>query len=323
MGKVEEDTKGDERIRPVERLEILVVVDNYVDLLLPDSRFISRMPVSTGQDIPRGTILAEHGLSLLISIITDNQRHSILFDTGYTDIFITNNMQMLKRDFSAIEAIVLSHFHMDHTGGLESVLRRCRRNIPIFVHPDAFVYPRYMELPNGETRFFPQTLIKEKNKKKGVDLIETEAPHLILNDLAIVTGQIDRVTDFEKGMPNTKIEREGRVEKDLILDDQAIVFHVKDKGIVVISGCAHSGIINTINYARKITGIDQVYAVIGGFHLSGPFFEPAIEPTISELKKLDLELLVPMHCTGWKAIKRMSDEFPSFALSSVGARIVL
>lgn len=323
MGKVEEDTKGEERIKPVERLEILVVVDNYVDLLLPDSPFISRMPVSTGHDIPRGTIFGEHGLSLLISLITDNQRHSILFDTGYSDISVINNMQRLKMDFSGIEAIVLSHFHMDHTGGLESVLRRCKRNIPLFVHPDAFVYPRYMELPNKKRLLFPQTLVKEDLLKKEINIIETKGPYPIFDDLAIVTGQIERVTDFEKGMPNIKIERDGKIEKDLILDDQALVVYLKQKGIVVISGCAHSGIINTINYARKITNIDKVYAVIGGFHLSGPVFEPAIEPTISELKKLHLELLVPMHCTGWKAIKRISDEFPSFALSSVGARIML
>lgn len=233
-------------------------------------------------------------------------------------------MQMLGIDISDIDTIVISHFHMDHTGGLNSIIDKCKNKITLFAHPLAFIYPRYVELPDKRRIPFPHTLIKHELTKKGVNIIETRQPTPIIDGLSLITGQIERLTDFEKGMPNVLIERDGTTEKDLILDDQALILYVRGKGLVIISGCAHSGIINTINYARKITGIDQIYAVIGGFHLSGPVFEPAIGPTISELKKLGIEVLVPMHCTGWQAVKEMAYEFPSsFILSSVGTRIIL
>jgi 7,8-dihydropterin-6-yl-methyl-4-(beta-D-ribofuranosyl)aminobenzene 5'-phosphate synthase len=130
---------------------------------------------------------------------------------------------------------------------------------------------------------------------------------------------VERVTSFEKGLPNATLERDGKVEKDPILDDQALVVNLKGEGLVIIAGCSHAGIVNTVFYAKKMTGVEKVHTILGGFHLSGPIFEPIIEETIKEFKKVDPELLVPMHCTGWKAIQRFSDEFPStFELNSVG-----
>ncbi len=321
MGEIKTDSTRDEKIKAAEKVEIVILVDNYVDLLLPDHLpFAIRPPLGTGTDIPKGTFLAEHGLSLFVNIYGD-KNYKILFDTGYTETCIKNNMERLRIKEEEIDAIVISHFHMDHTGGLKGVLR-CKK-VPVFVHPDAFIYPRYMQLPDKRKLIFPRTLVKEDLIRMGVDVVETKEPSLICNGFALVTGEIERSCPFEKGMPNLMLERDGKIEKDLILDDQALVILIKEKGLVVISGCAHSGIINTILYAKKITGIDSVYAVLGGFHLSGPIFEPAIDPTLDELKKMDIKVLVPMHCTGWKAIKRMSEIFSSFILSSVGTKIVL
>ena len=110
------------------------------------------------------------------------------------------------------------------------------------------------------------------------------------------------------------------MEKDTIADDQSLVINMRGKGLAVISGCAHAGIINTVLHARKITGVERVHTVLGGFHLSGPLFEPIIEETIGELKKMAPEVIVPMHCTGWNAVNRFAQAFPdSFVLNSVGS----
>jgi 7,8-dihydropterin-6-yl-methyl-4-(beta-D-ribofuranosyl)aminobenzene 5'-phosphate synthase len=112
---------------------------------------------------------------------------------------------------------------------------------------------------------------------------------------------------------------DGRWVVDPILDDQALVINIPDKGLVMISGCAHAGIINTVEYAKKITGISTVHAVLGGFHLTGPAFEPIIRPTIDEMKRIDPDYIIPMHCTGWNAINGFAREMPGkFILNTVG-----
>jgi 7,8-dihydropterin-6-yl-methyl-4-(beta-D-ribofuranosyl)aminobenzene 5'-phosphate synthase len=109
-----------------------------------------------------------------------------------------------------------------------------------------------------------------------------------------------------------------------LYDDQAIVVHVRDKGLVVLTGCGHAGVINTVQHARQLTGIEKIAAVMGGFHLSGLFFEQAIEPTVAALKQIDPGLIVPAHCTGWKATHRIAREFPdAFIQNSVGTRFLL
>jgi 7,8-dihydropterin-6-yl-methyl-4-(beta-D-ribofuranosyl)aminobenzene 5'-phosphate synthase len=129
-------------------------------------------------------------------------------------------------------------------------------------------------------------------------------------DMMLVSGEIPRVTDFEKGLPISYVEIEGKLEKDpLIMDDMAVAFNVRGKGLVVISGCAHAGIINTLRYLTELTGT-KIYAVLGGFHLTGKAFEPIIDRTIAELRLFDPSIVVPSHCTGWKAITRIAQEFP-------------
>ncbi|MBW2208743.1 MAG: MBL fold metallo-hydrolase, partial [Deltaproteobacteria bacterium] len=158
----------------------------------------------------------------------------------------------------------------------------------------------------------------------NIELIESKTPTPLAGERIMVTGEVERVTSFEKGLPNAVLERDGKIEKDPISDDQALVVNLKGKGLVVIAGCSHAGIINTVFYAQKVTSIQKIHAVIGGFHLSGPYFEKIIEQTIGELKKIRPQFLSPMHCTGWKAIQQMSQEFPEeFILNSVGSMITL
>jgi 7,8-dihydropterin-6-yl-methyl-4-(beta-D-ribofuranosyl)aminobenzene 5'-phosphate synthase len=134
---------------------------------------------------------------------------------------------------------------------------------------------------------------------------------------------VERVTDFEKGFPWAEAKINGKWVVDPIHDDQAAVVKVKNKGLVVVSGCSHSGIINIVRYAQKVTQTEKVHAVLGGFHLSGPLFEPIVEPTIEEMKKIKPDLVVPMHCTGWKAINQFALKMPEqFQVNIVGSTYV-
>jgi len=311
-------------INPVDRVEILTLMENYVDVLLTNSEVVTRPPLSKGGTIPADTLLAEHGLSLLVTVYAGDDTHTVLFDTGYSSIGVMHNVDMLGVDLSRVEAMALSHGHMDHTGSLYPILDRMPHKIPLVVHPGVFDAPRFFGLADGRRLLFPQTLVKEDLLKRNIDLVESTTPTPLAGGTVLVTGEVERVTSFEKGLPNASMERDGKTVPDPIADDQALVVHLKGKGLVIIAGCSHAGIINTILHIQKITGIQEVYAAIGGFHLSGPFFEKIIEQTIAEFKKIGPKVLSPMHCTGWKAIHQIAQAFPeAFILNSVGSIIAL
>jgi len=311
-------------LKAVDRVEILTLIDNYVDVLLPSTDVVTRPPLSIEGKVKGDTFLAEHGLSLLVTIYQGEDKHTILLDTGYTKVGVLHNMEQLGLNIEDIEVIVLSHGHMDHTGTLNTILDKIPGTIPLVLHPSAFVYPRYTRQPDGSKNLWPRTLVKNELEEKNVDIVESESPTLIVDDMILVTGTVERTTEFEKGMPNALVEKDGEIVQDPIIDDQAIVLKLKDKGLVVISGCAHAGIVNTVLFSQKATGENNIHAVLGGFHLSGPFFEKIHDETIEELKKLAPDVIMPMHCTGWKAIHRFQKEFPeNFVLNSVGSKMVL
>jgi len=311
-------------LKPVDRVEILTLIDNYIDLLLPPTDIITRPPLAKEGNVLADTLLAEHGLSLLITVYQGADKHTILLDTGYTKVGVLHNIEQLDINIEDVEVIVISHGHMDHTGCLNGILDKMSGRIPVVLHPGAFAYPRYTATPDGDKRLWPRTLVKEDLQQKNIDLIESSTPTLIADDMVMVTGEVERATAFEKGMPNALVEIDGKMVKDPIADDQAIVVNLAGKGLVVISGCAHAGIVNTAMFAQKITGEQNVYAVLGGFHLTGPLFEKIHDQTIQGLKEMAPEVVMPMHCTGRKAIGRFQKEFPSsFVLNSVGSKLTL
>jgi 7,8-dihydropterin-6-yl-methyl-4-(beta-D-ribofuranosyl)aminobenzene 5'-phosphate synthase len=221
-------------------------------------------------------------------------------------------------DLSEVSYVVLSHGHYDHFGGLQVAVKAINKiDLPIIAHED-MINRRGTVNHSGDLREYPPFPdLKELSPAK---IVNTKKPHLIANDLACITGEIPRKVTFEKGSAQNRIYRDNSWQPDLlVLDDRALVINVKDKGLVIISGCAHAGIINTIRYAQQITGLAKVYAILGGFHLAGKEFEKRIEPTIEELKKINPELIVPSHCTGWRALISIAQAFPNaFICSSVG-----
>ena len=311
-------------LKATDRVEILTLIDNYIDLLLPATDIVTRPPLAKEGKILADTLLAEHGLSLLITVYQGEAKHTILLDTGYTKVGVPHNMERLGIDADDIEAIVISHGHMDHTGSLYAILDKLPGRIPLVLHPGAFVHPRYTRAPDGAMRLWPQTLVQDDLEQENVEIVASKTPTLIAADMILVTGEVERTTAFEKGMPNALLEKDGEYVQDPIKEDQALVINLAGKGLVVISGCAHAGIVNTVEYAKKLAGEETIHAVLGGFHLTGPFFEKIHDETVDALKKMEPEVVMPMHCTGWKAIQKFQKEFASnFILNSVGSKLTL
>lgn len=305
------------------KLEITVLVDNYFDALLPPQPGVTRPPLAKDGHVSSRTLTAEHGLSILVDTWSNGFHKRVLLDTGYNQGTVLRNMETLSLAPSSIDALVLSHGHMDHTGAVNEILERVGKPIPVYFHPGIFS-ERYIERPGVGIARFPQPIHRAGLETTASALIDHTGPVLLADNMIMATGAIPRLTSFEKGMRGAKMMKDGELVEDNMEDDQAIVMNVKDWGLVVISGCAHSGIVNSLNYARKLTSENKVCAVMGGFHLAGPDMGPVIDATISEIKSMAPWLVMPMHCTGFGAIANFKTEFPdSFVLSGVGTKITL
>lgn len=310
-------------LREAERVEITVLVDNYSDVLLQGNRTVIRPLLAKDGLIPKDTLLAEHGLSLMVTVQIDGSMHSIILDTGYTNKAVPHNIKFLDLTLETVEAVVLSHGHMDHVGALKEIIHLTGPSTKVILHPDVFL-SRSLQPAEGRRISFPPFPSRGELEDWGAAVVENKDPLLVCRDSILVTGEVPRITPFEHGIPGALIKNNDAFEQDTFKDDQALIINLGKKGLVIISGCAHSGIINSVSYAEKLTGKTKICAVIGGFHLGGSAMQPSIEPTIKEMKKLGVQVISPMHCTGFKAISRFAEEMPdAFILSSVGSRIVL
>jgi 7,8-dihydropterin-6-yl-methyl-4-(beta-D-ribofuranosyl)aminobenzene 5'-phosphate synthase len=313
-----------ERIRLAEatNLEIISLVDNTIDFLSSNTRKEVRS-FQHSAHWQNGLPHAENGFSMLIRVQSEGKIESVLFDTGTSPDGICQNAKLMDIDLREVSTIVLSHGHYDHFGGLaETVKAINKRNLQIITHEE-MTKPRAVANSRGELRRYPT--FPEQKSLHPAEIVNTKQPLLVASGFGCVTGEIPRIVEFETGMVNNKSLRDGVwVSDPLLLDEQALVFNVHGKGLVVVSGCAHAGIINTVRYAQQITGVEKIYAVFGGFHLSGKEFEKRIPMTVAELQKIGPELVVPSHCTGWRALYALSEAFPQgFIFNSVGNHYTL
>ena len=321
-------------LEPVDALTVTTLVDNVFDVFMPDQGPAHRAsPASGGSTLPIATmvggltpnqLIAEHGLSLLLTVTKGDRTQNLLFDSGVSPDGMIANMDRLQIDPRDIEAIVCSHGHFDHTAGLDGLIRRMGSvNLPVLLHPD-FWNRRRVTLPGRDPREIPTTS-RSALQGAGFTVIEERQPSFLFDNSVLVTGEVDRTSGYEPGFPVQEAWHNDHWEPDpLVLDDQAVIVNVRDKGLVVFTGCGHAGIVNITRYALALTGESRVYGVFGGFHLNGPMFEPLIGRVCADLSALQPQLVVPAHCTGWRAQHAMARTFgDAFIPDCVGTRFML
>ena len=301
------------KVNEVDKVEILTLADNYIDLLSGDNSAVVMRAIPVKDMRITNSVLAEHGFSALVKTTTADKTRTMLFDFGFSKDIAVRNAEALNIDLTEVEVAALSHGHMDHYGGLaEMAAKIAKKGLELVLHPTAFRQNRYIEPIPGIKVIFPSPE-KEEVEQAGFRIVPTKQPFSLLDADVLFLGEIPRRTSFEKGLPYAFYEENGVKSWDPIEDDSALVMNVRGRGLVILSGCAHSGIINTAEYARDITGINKVHVVMGGFHLTGPAFEPIINDTVSSIKEIGPDYIIPTHCTGRKAAlafeKAMATQF--------------
>ena len=297
-------------------LEVLVLVENQVDMLLADQHpddgglhCVTRAGLVQHFDPKMVPPLAENGLSLLVTARRGRYTSRILFDVGLTGTALAHNFDVLGEDPTTIDNVVISHGHPDHYGGIHRFLDLVQHPVPVATHPDAFL-PRFAVMGDGRTSSF-------YNAAFNAAQIEDEGGRLVQSREAVdlgwgmtTTGQIPREVSFEGPRPPAspgapglyQVNADGEFGLDEVWDEQGLVIDVAGEGLVVLTGCAHAGVVNTVHQARRVRGDRPVRAVMGGFHLGFPTTPPEnVAATVDALRGLEVQTIMPMHCSGLRA----------------------
>jgi 7,8-dihydropterin-6-yl-methyl-4-(beta-D-ribofuranosyl)aminobenzene 5'-phosphate synthase len=262
-----------------------------------------------------GGCLGEWGLSMFVE--ADGKK--VLFDTGggFSAVY---NANLMGVDLTAAECIVLSHGHYDHTGGLRNVLMRMRKKIDIYAHPDVWAR-KYGRMESGPERYVGIPFPREALEALGADFKLSKEPEK-LSEHITTSGYVPMTNDYEIIEKYLMVKENGELKQDTLKDDLAMIIDT-DFGLVVILGCSHRGIINTLQHARKITGKDLIYAAIGGTHLVHASRE-RLEKTAAALQEMGVQYLGVSHCTGFKAAAYLAQVFGNrFFMNNAGTQLIL
>jgi 7,8-dihydropterin-6-yl-methyl-4-(beta-D-ribofuranosyl)aminobenzene 5'-phosphate synthase len=319
-------------LEPVDQVTVTTLIDNSLDLFMPDQGPAHRVPPTMRPTVPCAVMIdrevpdalvAEHGFSVLVTVTKGVSVHRVLFDAGASPNGVLDNMRRLDIDPTDIEAIVCSHGHFDHVAGLAGLLSVLGpRRMPLLIHPH-FWRRRRVTLPGRDPLELPTTSAPAL-RDGGFEVIEAAQPSFLLDGSVLITGEVPRVSGYEPGFPFQQAWLDGHWEPDpLVLDDQALIVNVRGKGLIVITGCGHAGVVNIGRYATRVTGGQPLHALMGGFHLNGPLFEPLIPQVLTDLAALAPAALIPAHCTGWRAQHAMAATFgETFIPNAIGSRFV-
>lgn len=307
-----------------DRLTITVLVDNYIDMLMQNTATIRRQGMPEHFLPRRGTPLAENGIAFLVKAETAGRTTTILFDAGMSGIPIIHNARVLGVDWDAIDQVVLSHGHPDHFGGIYAALEAIGRRIPLVVHPSAF-HPRSIRRPDMMLQYFNRGLTEHELIEAGAALVPVREP-LDLAPGITTSGEIPITVDFEHEVPAGRMSiRDGHVHPDPIDDYLTLIINVTGVGLVVLDPCGHSGVLSSLDHAQKLTGVDALHGVLGGFHLGhAGITQQKIDQTVAGLAQRGLQLVAPMHCSGFRAQRAVAEAMPdAFALMTAGAELVI
>jgi 7,8-dihydropterin-6-yl-methyl-4-(beta-D-ribofuranosyl)aminobenzene 5'-phosphate synthase len=323
-------------LKPVDDLQVTVLVDNRVDPLSTVPKWV------TGENAilrAKGLMLtsgharccAAHGLSLVITARIGRDIRILLFDAGPEVYAIARNGDRLRTPFGEVGAIVLSHGHWDHGGGLPEAVRLViaangGKPIPCHVNDGMFA-TRGMRLANGLVVPAENIMKPPDLERRGATVVNSPEAQAIVEQIFYVSGEIPRLTPYERGLPpHVRLADDGTTwEPDpLLLDERYVAAHVKGKGVVVFTACSHAGLINVLRDVQNTFADVPLYGVMGGFHLSGAEVEGIIPQTVHDLAQFRLQRIVPCHCTGWRALHALAQVYEDDVLvpAAVGTQFI-
>jgi 7,8-dihydropterin-6-yl-methyl-4-(beta-D-ribofuranosyl)aminobenzene 5'-phosphate synthase len=309
-------------LHAVDSVEVHILVDNVTDSLssvpsFVETEFAGLRRRRQGQWVLGGSCLccAAHGLSCLITVRKGDETKTLLFDTGPEDRTFEQNVSRLGADLGAVEAIVLSHGHWDHGGAMLRALQIIRdrnggKEVPYYAHPDMF-RTRAMKRPDGAFQVMEDVPSVEALTAHGARVVNTTEAQSLFGGMAYVSGEIPRVTPFERGLlgqHRKTLDGKGWELDELIMDERFVAVNVAGKGLVVFTACSHAGVINVLKHARASLSDVPLYAVAGGLHLSGTN-ERIIPETVAGLRDFGLTVIAAGHCTGWRAVTALANEY--------------